>query len=248
MQENNFLKMPVRYFKGVGPRKGEALTSLGVETARDLLWYLPARYEDRSNFTAIRDLKPGEHQTVRGEVVTIISRVSKSGMPVFQMALTDGRGCVHAVWFNQPYLKDYFKKGTNVILYGRVERYDRLQIVQPEYEVMEGDEAGSGNVGRGVPGYPLTGRLTQRYMRGLVRTILSKYVKSLAESLPTYMLAREKLVDIRFAIRNIHFPTTFDILEKAYRRIVFEEFLTLQLALALKRKDARAERPGLSHG
>jgi ATP-dependent DNA helicase RecG len=248
MQEkNDSLKTPVRYFKGVGPKRSELLAKLEIETAEDILYYLPARYEDRSNFTAIKNLKIGEYQTVEGEVVTCANRIAKSGMRFFQISVTDKTGFVHATWFNQPYLKDYFKKGQHVILYGKVELRDKLQILQPEYEIFETDNTDSLNIGRIVPIYPLTAGLTQKYLRSLTDAAASKCLRLLVEKLPTYILAREKLVDIKFAIRNIHFPVTFDSLEKAYRRIVFEEFFILQLALAMKKRQLGISQDGLSH-
>ncbi|MDD5436263.1 MAG: ATP-dependent DNA helicase RecG [Candidatus Omnitrophica bacterium] len=247
MRDNSALKTPVRYFKGVGPKRGELLSKLGIETAEDILYYLPLRYEDRSNLTAIKDLRAGEHQTVEGEVITCSSRIAKSGMRFFQVAVTDGTGFVHATWFNQPYLKDYFKKGQRVILYGKIELHDKLQITQPEYEIVESEDTDSIHIGRIVPIYSAADGLAQRYLRGLADTAVAKYSKFLVERLPTYILAREKLVDSRFAVRNIHFPTTFENLEKAYRRIVFEEFFVLQLALAMKKRGAKRDEKGLGH-
>ena len=247
MKDGGSLKTPVRYFKGVGPKKSELLSKLGIETAEDLLYYLPARYEDRSNLTAIKDLKLGEAQTVEGEVVTCSNRISKSGMRFFQIALTDKTGFVHATWFNQPYLKDYFKKGQRVILYGKVEMRDKLQILQPEYEILESDDTDSLHIGRIVPIYSTMTGLGQRYIRNLTYAAISKYCRYLTERLPTYILAREKLVDIKFAMHNIHFPATFENLEKAYRRIVFEEFFMLQLALAMKKRRSKAVEDGLGH-
>ncbi len=243
----NALKTPIRYLKGVGPKRSEELSRLGIETVEDVLYYLPARYEDRSKFTPIKDLKIGEYQTIQGEVITLSSRLARTRMPIFQIAVTDQTGIVHAIWFNQPYLKDYFRRGQKVILYGKVEKYDKLQVVQPEYEIVAEDEADSINIGRIVPVYPATTHLTQRHLRSLSHQVISQYTRYLIERLPTYLLAREKVVDIKFAIRNIHFPTTFANLEKAYRRIVFEEFFMLQLALALKKKDIKFKEEGLSH-
>lgn len=248
MQEKNnlLLNTPVRYFKGVGPKRGEFLSKLRLQTAEDILYYLPARYEDRSNFTAIRDLKISEYQTVQGEITALTSRLTKARHRLFQMTINDRTGIIHAVWFNQPYLKDYFKKGDRVVLYGKVELYDKLQMLQPEYEILKEGEVDSLNIGRIVPVYSLTSGITQRYLRTLTDAAISKCQRSLAETLPTYLLAREKLVDIKFAIKNIHFPASFANLEKAYRRIVFEEFFTLQLALAIKKR-ALKEAGGLNH-
>jgi ATP-dependent DNA helicase RecG len=231
----------VRYFKGVGPRRGEDLAAVGIATAGDALYYLPSRYEDRSKFTAIRDLKVGEPQAVKGGIVSVSSRLSRSGMPMFQAAVTDGTGVVHAVWFRQPYLKDYLRKGLEVILYGKVELYDKVQIVSPEFEIIKEGSGGSIHTGRIVPVYPASGKLTQKYLRNLTHLAVTKFARLLEEKLPTYILAREKLVDIKFAIHNIHFPSGPEHLEKAYRRIVFDEFFALQLALAMKRRAGKEE-------
>ncbi|MCX5680590.1 MAG: ATP-dependent DNA helicase RecG [Candidatus Omnitrophica bacterium] len=246
--KSKLLETPVRYFKGVGPKRSEILSGIGIETALDLLYYLPARYEDRSVFTKIKDLKAGEYQTVRGKIVTTGSRASKSGGRVFHAAITDDTGYIQATWFNQPYLADYLKSGSIVVFYGKVERYDRLQIVQPEYEIVKSDETDSLNMGRIVPVYRLTKDITQKYLRTLIHEAVTGYSRSLLETLPTYIVARDKLVDIKFAISNIHFPANFNNLEKAYRRIVFDEFFILQLALALKKNDlVSAPGGGLSH-
>jgi ATP-dependent DNA helicase RecG len=250
MQEkNNILKNPVRYLKGVGPKKSEQLSRLGIVTVEDLVFNLPMRYEDRSRLTPIRQLKIGEHQTIEGEIVSASSRIAKTGTKLFQAVITDGTGFIHAVWFNQPYLKDQIKPGVKIAAYGRVELFDKVQIVQPEYEIVEGSgpRPESLNMGRIVPVYSLTADLTQKYLRGLVHSALGSGARSLAERLPTYILARERLVDVKFAAQNIHFPTNFDNLERAYRRIVFEEFLMLQLALALRKRQIKTQDAGLSH-
>lgn len=248
MQEKNIrLDAEVRYLKGVGPMRSEELARLGIRILEDILYYLPARYEDRSNFTPIKNLKIGERQTVKGSIVTLGGRITKSGLPIFQIAVTDGTGFIHAVWFNQPYLKDYFRKAQDVVFYGKVELHDKIQLTQPEYEILKGDDSDSINIGRIVPIYSTTARLSQRYLRSLTFAAISEYINLLREILPTYLRARHRLVDIRYAIRNIHFPPAFDSLEKSYRRIVFEEFFMLQLALAIKRKGLKAKDDAYEH-
>lgn len=247
MQDKNLLKTPVRYIKGVGPKKAESLSTLGINTIEDVLYYLPSRYEDRSNFTRIRDLKIGEPQTIRGQIVTMGDKITKTGVRLFQMAVTDQSGTINAVWFRQPYLKNNFKVGEEVILYSRVELYDRVQMIQPEYEIVKDGAAESIHIGRIVPIYSATSELTQKYLRTLTHGATSKFAKSVIERLPTYIMAHEHMVDAKFAVRNIHFPVSFEALEKAYRRIVFEEFFMLQLALAMRRRDLKSEARGLDH-
>jgi ATP-dependent DNA helicase RecG len=247
MQEKN-LKTLVRYIKGVGPKKSQHLARVGLNTIEDILYYLPKRYEDRSSVTAIKDLKPGGSMTIQGEIITLSSRTSRTGSSIVQAAMADGTGTIHAVWFNQPYLRDMLKAGDKLVLYGKVEIYDRLQMIQPEYEILEDKEVNQSlNIGRIVPVYSLTAELTQRFMRGMIFKAIGGYVKYAVERLPTYIIARQRLVDIKFALRNIHFPTNFELLEKAYKRIVFEEFFILQLALAIRKKGSAPEEEAFGH-
>jgi ATP-dependent DNA helicase RecG len=102
-------------------------------------------------------------------------------------------------------------------------------------------------MGRIVPVYRLTEDVSQRYMRFLSHEAVTRFLFSAKDSLPVNIRARTRLADLQFALRNIHFPASFENLNKAYRRIVFEEFFILQLALALKKKDREASTPGIRH-
>jgi ATP-dependent DNA helicase RecG len=96
MQEKNNLKTPVRYIKGVGPKKSELLSKIGINTIEDILYYLPRRHEDRSNITPIKDLKAGERQTVQGEIIVSGLRTGKTGVPIFQAAISDSTPVNHS--------------------------------------------------------------------------------------------------------------------------------------------------------
>jgi len=238
----------IRYLKGVGPRRAEILKGMGLRTVEDILYYLPRRYEDRSNFTLIKDLKVGEFQTVKGSVRAAGVHRTKKGANVFQMALGDKTGVIYCVWFNQPFLKKFFKAGLDIIVYGKVERYDKLRINHPEYEAVAGERPNySINMGRIVPVYSLKENVTQRYVRCLSYEAVDNFTGSVKEALPANIIARNRLVDLKFAIRNIHYPSSFKNLEMAYRRLVFEEFFILQAALALKKKDMKTSSSGIRH-
>nr|HPM43250.1 DNA helicase RecG [Candidatus Omnitrophota bacterium] len=247
MQEKNLLATPVRYIKGVGPKKAEALSEIGIDTIEDMLYYLPSRYEDRSRPVNIKEMKVGESQAIRGRILSMGDKTTKTGMRLFAMSIGDGTGTASAIWFRQPYLKNNFKLGDEVMLYGRVELYDRVRMIQPEYEIIKDASQELIHMGRIVPVYPATGELTQKYLRSLIHGVVFKFSKSVEERLPAYIMARQRMVDAKFAVRNIHFPSSFECLEKAYRRIVFEEFFMLQLALAIRRKDIKAQGVGLNH-
>ncbi len=253
--------IPVRYIKGVGPGKAPCFEKLGVKNVSDLFYYLPRRYEDRSRIVEVKDLEPGSAQAVVGRVLKTGVFTARTGTRIFEMTLGDGQRRVSAVWYNQPFMNKVFSVGQTVMLYGKVELQKRLQITHPAYEILDPGNAkdtsllphpssldrlkASLDVGRIVPVYPLTANLTQRYMRKVVRRAIRSSLAGAPEVLPTRIRARRKLVDFRFAIENIHFPYSFDNLEKAYKRLVFEEFFILQAVMALKRKKVREK--GMRH-
>ncbi len=210
---------------------------LGIESVSDLFYYLPRRYEDRSRISHIKDLKPGEEQAIVGKVLKTNTVTARTGTGIFEVLLEDPTGKVQAVWYNMPFLKKVFSAGRTVLLYGRVELYNRLQITHPVYEILKDeDEKRSLEVGRIVPVYSLTRALSQRYMRRVVYNAVHAYLGQTRDTLPTYMRARKKLVDLKFAVENIHFPYSFENLQRAYKRLVFEEFFVLQVIMALKRQ------------
>ena len=136
INKDDILQTPVRYLKGVGPKRAEILSRLGLNTVEDMLWYFPRRYEDRSQFKPISKLNLGQNETVRGTILAMGFRRSKSGVNIFELAVGDKSGVISAVWFNQPFLKRNFKIGDEIILYGKVELYNKLQINSPEYEII----------------------------------------------------------------------------------------------------------------
>lgn len=238
---------PVRYLKGVGPKRADLLKHLGIDTVENLLYYLPRRYEDRGNFTLIKDLKVGERLTVKAKILSSGLHRTKRGMVVFRLALSDGSGILYCVWFNQPFLKKIFKQNQQIVVFGKVEKYGKLQMNHPEYEILKEEDVDSIHIGRIVPIYSLTQDISQRYIRFLAYEAISDYAALLNETLPTHIRARKKMADIKFTIRNIHFPYSFGNLEKSYKRLVFEEFFLLQVALALKKAGIKQSPKGIRH-
>ncbi|MDD5439727.1 MAG: ATP-dependent DNA helicase RecG [Candidatus Omnitrophica bacterium] len=248
MLQTDTVAMPVRYLKGVGPKKAELLGRLGIQTVEDVLYYLPRRYEDRSRFTVIRDLKIGEYHSVRAKVLSLGMYRTKRQIPVFQVTLGDGTGLLYCLWFNMPFLKKNFHIGQSLIVYGKAERHQKLQMSHPDYEAVDGNNTGANlSMGRIVPVYPLTRDVTQRYLRTLIFNAVQKLLPLLKETLPHDVIGSKDLIDIRKAVENIHFPVTFELLERSYRRLVFDEFFLLQAALARKKAGIRNTHTALAH-
>src|SRR5207253_8008567 len=196
----------VQYVKGIGPRTALVLAEKGIATVEDLRYYLPYRYEDRLNPRSIAELRPGEMATVIAEVRTSgLFRTRR--MPIFQMTAGQGRATLKSMWFHGAYLKDKFKPGQMVALYGKVEEAGRegrgLQIIQPQFEILsdpddEGetkDPAGSLEIGRIVPIYETAshGKLTSRWFRRVIRGALESLAAEAMGTDPIPAVIRERL-------------------------------------------------------
>jgi ATP-dependent DNA helicase RecG len=227
----SYLERPIRYLRGMGPKRSEALLRLGVQSVEDLFYFFPRRHEDRSRFVPIHEIQPGNHATVKGEVLTMSLRRIKR-MTIFEMAVGDDSGFLRATWFNQPYLKEQFQVGDTLILSGKVELYrGRLQMNAPDYESLSDSADDTIHSGRIVPIYPLTEGLGQRALRRALKELVDGYLEHVEEYMPRPVLERMNLHGLRDAIRNIHFPESLESYEKARERLIFDEFFLFEIAI-----------------
>lgn len=231
---------PIRYLKGIGPKRALALEKLGIRSIRDLLYYFPRRYEDRSHFRKIGELKPGETATLKGEILKVVLRRIRS-MLLLEVLAGDETGVITAVWFNQPYLKSQFSSGQKILFHGRVDLYqNRLQINTPEYEVSDESEEAV-HTGRITPVYPLTEGLFQRSLRTTLWDTVHHHLDSTLEDfLPEGFRRKKDLLDLRESVREMHFPSSFEMQSRAKNRLVFDEFLIFELALLQKIEKMRS--------
>src|SRR6266851_2691246 len=251
----------VQYVKGIGPRLADVLGAKHIHTVDDLLHYLPFRYEDRVNPRGISELRVGEMATVIAEVRTSgLFRTRR--MPIFQMTAGQGRSRLNCIWFNSTYLRDRFKPGQMVALYGKVEEdhyRGELQLMQPQFEILgdpseetDGEQraASSLEVGRIVPIYESAGqgRLTPRWFRGVINTALENLPPELPDPVPAVVRRRMSLIPPREALWRVHWPDPGESLQDlqasrtpAHIRLIFEELFFLELGLELKRQEQKAQ-------
>jgi ATP-dependent DNA helicase RecG len=254
----------VQYVKGIGPRLAQVLATKGIETVDDLLHYLPFRYEDRINPRGIAELRVGEMATVIAEVRTS-GLFHTRRMPIFELTASQGRARLKCIWFNATYLRDRFKPGQMLALYGKVEPGRNgagLQLVQPEFEII-GDATGeesvdtndqkvlqSLEVGRIVPIYESAGqgRLTPRWFRRIIHTALENLPPEAPDPIPGVVRKRLSLVSPREALWRVHWPDPGESLQDlqgcrtpAHVRLIFEELFFVELGLELKRQQQKAQ-------
>ena len=262
------LNTDVKFVKGVGPRIAEWLAQKQIATVEDLLYYLPFRYEDRLNPRGIGELRAGEMATIIAEVRNSAVFRTRNGMPIFELVAGQGRSTLKCIWFHGEYLRDRFKPGQLVALYGKVEegwKSRGLQINQPQFEILDGG-GGEGEldlesardiesleVGRIVPIYESAAntKLTSRWFRRIIHGALENLAAEIPDGIPPAISHRLKLLDRRPAFAQVHFPPegeAFADLQNhatpAHRRLIFEELFFLEVGLELKRRKMR-ERPGI---
>ncbi|MER3501916.1 MAG: DNA helicase RecG [Candidatus Fervidibacterota bacterium] len=226
---------PVRFLKGVGPQRAKLLKRLGVETIGDLLTFYPRRYEDRRNLKTLAQVVPGERVVVQVQVIGTPFTEERKRLLITKVPVGDATGRAFLVWFNQPYMERKFRIGQRLFVFGKATQvFGQLTFQTPEVEEMTDDA--NLQVGRLVPVYPLTEGLSQNFVRSLVQETVWRAVERLKETLPETVRQRYQLMPLQEALTQIHFPNDEERLEAARRRLVFEEFLTLQLVLALRKK------------
>jgi ATP-dependent DNA helicase RecG len=253
------LETSLQFAKGIGPRIAQTLQDKRISTIEDLLYHLPFRYEDRLRPQLIEELVPGKMASLIGEVRGM-TLLRTRRMPIFEMTVGQGLGGrVKCMWFHGTYLKDRFKAGQWVALYGKVEpsrSTNSFKMIQPQVEVLPDDhddeESKLLEVGRITPVYETLGnKLASRWQRKVLWRLLEDLKGRIPETLPSALCRRLDLPSREEALRWAHFPepgTPMDQLQSwstpAQRRLIFEELFFLELGLELKRKKLR-QRQGI---
>ncbi|MCM2314565.1 MAG: ATP-dependent DNA helicase RecG [Thermoanaerobaculia bacterium] len=226
----------------MGPQRAEILRRAGIETVRDLLDFLPFRYEDRRVVVPIVSLTPDTPTALlKGCVVAMRKRVTKlQKMELIEVAIDDGSATIDVVWFNQPFIADRIAKGDTLLVYGRpkVSPNGDLQFDPIDWERIPPD--GKGELeGRIVPVYTAVGGIPQRWLRGAVAEALTTLAR-VADHVPELLLEGLGLPALGDALSAVHEPREFDErlvdgTSAAHSRLAFDEFFAFQLAIRARR-------------
>ena len=253
----DFLQTPLQYLKGVGPKRAADLQRVGLSTVEDLLYRFPLRYEDRGHLRPISSLQAGQEVAIAGRIQSSRLRTTRRpGFRIFEALVGDASGSIVAVWMNQPYLQEILRRDAHVVLFGAVEARPRLQLINPEYEVIdtadsdgeESEDALTVHTGRIVPVYEKAGAMTPKMQRRLVFDVIGRMPADLADPFPEEVRRRLDLPDRRTALVETHFPpagTPSELLNTfrtpAQVRVIFEEFFLFQLGLLMRKRAAVRE-------
>jgi ATP-dependent DNA helicase RecG len=247
------LSTEVRMIKGVGPQRAELLAQRGIYTLEDLLSYLPFRYEDRIHFSRIKDIQPNGTHTIRARVM---SGQAVRGMygrnAIYHLLVQDDSGSLPCKFFHGGYLEGRLKPGQLLILHGKAEidklRPARIEMINPQIEVLSSEEMDSTEVGRIVPIYEAIGTFGSRQIRRAMYAAIQLVDPGMPDVLPEGLRAKLGYPSRGEALIQTHFPAAGESLDAlntfrspAQQRLIFEELFLYQLSLALDRKATRKE-------
>ncbi|MDO8848314.1 MAG: ATP-dependent DNA helicase RecG [Coriobacteriia bacterium] len=237
---------PVSSVRLVDSRRAEALARLGVQTVGDLVRHYPFRYLDLTATADLRSVPVGIDATVIGRVHEIKVKRPRPRLTITEVAIVDGTGALIGVWFNQPYMEQRFRVGDRVAFAGTVTfDFGLKQMRSPFVEKLPDEERGP-DIARILPVHRATEGLSTNWIRRLVAEAIDM-AGDQPDPLPAALRAQRRLMPLAGALSAIHLPASTADADAARRRLAYEELLSIQLAMALRRHRATEATPGFEH-
>ncbi|MDA1329710.1 MAG: ATP-dependent DNA helicase RecG [Chloroflexi bacterium] len=229
------LEAAVTVLDGVGPTNAERLEKLGIRTLRDMLYHFPRRHDDYTRLLPIHRLQYGQDVTVIGTVRTTGVRSTRNKAKIAEAVVDDGTATLRVSWFNQPWATKDLNEGDQVVLSGTIDQYlGRLTMSNPELEMLEAEHLHTNRI---VPIYPLTAKISQRWLRGMMNKVVNYWAPRVQETLPEGLREKAELFPLSHALLQTHFPDSWENLEAAQQRLAFDELFLMQLAVLQQKQD-----------
>lgn len=236
----------VERVRGLSGKRGQTLAKQGVGSVADLLLHVPRRYLDRSTKVLISEVPLGEEVTLIGTVERVSSRRPRRGLVIVEATIRDESASMKATWFNQAFRAQQLSEGQEVALSGKVDTFrGKLQMKSPAVDVLRGSKEAL-TTGRVVPVHPSVGDVGPGWMRRAIHNALERS-QPVPDPLPSAIVDRHALLPRHRALADIHFPERMEDVAPARRRLVFDEFFRLEVALALQKQMRRDTEHGIGH-
>ncbi len=247
----NKLQQDIKYLPGICPKKAEILNDdIAVYSFEDLLFYFPYKHVDRSRFYKINEVTPDlPYIQITGKI-TGFSSIGEGFKKRLVAKFTDGTGVIELVWFKgAKWIQQSYKIGTDYVVYGKPNLFgSRINIPHPEIDEAVKQEQSLKSALQ--PFYNTSERmkdffLTSRKLHQLIGLILNNFLNEVEETLPGYLIKNCKLIALREALLNIHYPQSVELLRQSEFRLKFEELFTIQLSLLRQKVNRETTNKGL---
>ena len=235
LNKSNLISLP-----NIGPKKIEALNSIGIKTPYDLIYFFPRKHIDRTSFTNIKNITKGDVVSIIGSVEAFGLRKSKK-RNFFELIISDKSGIIKCIWFNgSHYMNKIFSIGDKIIVSGKVDFYRGFQIIHPEYDIINIKDIEPLNSGGVIPIYPGNEILKKvgldsRAFRKIIKEVFKSYNFDNEEFFVNELIKNEKLFPLNLALKSIHFSDSLDQLNKSIYRLKFNEHFFIQLLMAYRK-------------
>jgi len=243
------LDRPVQFLKGVGPKRADAFRSLGITTARDLLYHVPRRYDDASTVEPIGNLDVGMDVSAMGRVRSKGVIPTRRGLRIFQAVIEDDSGMITVAWPGQPWLDRKLREGDTLLVTGKVRFFHGRQLQPREFTIVARGGESVGGGGKIFVTYPASEDLAQWVLREVFDKNLDEMLKwaSDDEYMSQEVLTKQSLLPLAQAFAWMHRPDSIYDAERGRRRLAFDELFFLQLVQAQARRRATELEPGIVH-
>ena len=272
-QKKNKEILPLQYFKGVGPKRAEALAGIGIKEPGDLLWYFPRVYIDRNSDTSLlqlrddfheesifqsnfksKDIKFRDEATLLVKIINIKEKTIGKNRNMLIFDITDKSGATGKIvfWNRLQYFSKAYKINEYIIISGKPEQdiNGKIQFTHPEIEKFDTSQQDEFSIGGIVPVYRMTQELKDAYwnlnlLRKLMKTVIETGINNIEEFLPETILKKYHLPDIKSTINNLHFPDSIKQIERSRKRIKFQEIFLFEILLALRQRGIKITERGI---
>jgi len=256
----NILNESVKFIKSVGPKRAESFAKIGIHTIKQILFYLPSRYLDRSTILSINKAYGYIINGYQGELTIIGKVIDKEKVrygrkEILKVQMKDESGFFECVWFQGTrFFQNLFDPGEYYAISGKpsVSKYGNIQFVHPDFDrILEDESQEFLNTGKIIPFYRIPKELRSTNLgdlslRRILHYAVEKYASSLQETLPGDIIEIHELLPIELTIKNIHFPENKELLEKARIRLKFEELFFIEILVALRKSNLKTNISGTS--
>lgn len=254
------LNEPIQYLKSVGPKRAASFTKVGVKTVKDLLYYFPSKYLDRTTLLSSNEAYNIVESGYDGEI-TVIGKVTSKEKRIFnrkeilKVAMRDRDGFFECVWFQgAKYFENKFDEGEVFAVSAKpsISKFNNLQFVHPDFDRISEDESQTFySTGKIIPFYRIPKELKATNigdisLRKMLTFILDGYLDEIEDTLPPQLIEKNSLLDLSSALRFIHYPENMNQVDEARIRFKYEELFYLELLVALRKNNFKEKVPGIS--